>query len=135
VRQIVRDAVQFTGNPECEKDDAARVAALEDEGQDGEAIVGAAGALVHSDDSRLTVADPDEQAVGDVGPFHEMPEGGELAAVRGSKTIRGGPGGGAKGGRVGRQGAVIIAEAVSAGGVGDNDPGAGRICPERVHRQ
>jgi hypothetical protein len=101
VRQIVRDAVQFTRNPECEKDDAVRVAALEDEGQDGEAVVRATGALVHSDDSRLTVADPNEQTVGDVGAFHEVPEGSELTAVRGRKTIFGGPGGGAKGGCVG----------------------------------
>ena len=47
--QVVRHAVQFAGNPKCEEDDAARVAAIENESQDCEAIVRAASSFVDTD--------------------------------------------------------------------------------------
>ena len=61
-----------------EEDYAAAVAARENEDKDCEAFVGTASPLVGDPDyGRLTVADPDEQAVGNVGPLHVVPQGRE----------------------------------------------------------
>jgi hypothetical protein len=88
VRKVVGNAIEFARNPKNKQYDSEGVTAVKDEGEDSEALLRPASALIDSVDRGLVVTDPKKEAGRGGGPFDVMPKHCEFTAVRIDKLVR-----------------------------------------------